>query len=43
MKGFKRLMRKLVVSYYLYFTSITNNVSYKDYKMLKELSKELTN
>lgn len=43
MKGFKRLMRKLAVSYYLYFASITNNVSYKDYKMLKELSKELAN
>ena len=43
MKGFKRLMRKLAESYYLYFVSITNNVSYKDYKMLNELSEELIN
>lgn len=37
----KRLMRKFAVSYYLFFVSTTNNVSYKDYKMLKELSDEL--
>ena len=40
MKGFKDFMKKLLVCYYLYFASTTNSVSYKDYKMLNELSKE---